>query len=110
MTDGHCSPGEESKATDPICELIDQSHALEKLSITVQLSSRDYVREIVKHGPTLHTLEVRNYAIFPGFYCTDCWNPRGWTSEELNSIRHSCPRVMELGVDCTDLTMVGRSI
>lgn len=110
MTDVTCSLGEESQATDLICELIGQIHALEKLSITVKLSGRDCVREIVKHGSTLHTLEVRNYAVLPGFFCTEWQNPQVWTLEDLNTIRRSCPRVMELGVDYTDPTMVGRSI
>ena len=108
ITDGTCSPREESQATDLICELIGQIHALEKLSITVK--SRDCVREIVKHGSTLHTLEVRNYAVLPGFFCTEWQIPQVWTLEDLNTIRRSCPRVMELGVDYTDPTMVGRSI
>lgn len=110
MTDGTCSLGEESQATDLISELIGQIHALEKLYITVKLSSRDCVREIVKHGSTLHTLEVRNYPVLPGFFCTEWQNPQVWTLEDLNTIRRSCLRVMELGVDYTDPTMVGRSM
>ena len=109
MTDGHCSISEENQATDLMCGFIQGIDALEKLSITVKLSRRDCIPEIAKHGPTLHTLEVRDYAEPPGRLINNCmdWkNWQVWTLKELNTIRRSCPRLMELALNCTDATMV----
>ena len=109
MTDGNCSLSEEDQATDLICGFIQEIDALEKLSITVTLARRDCIPEIVKHGPTLHTLEVRDYAEPDGRGVNKRkeWQEwQVWSLKELNTIRRSCPRLMELSLNCTDTTMV----
>ena len=103
MTDGYCSSGEESIATGLICRFLNKIAALEKLSITVDLSKRDCVREIIKHGATLHTLEVHKYANVSDRVST---HSQIWTQEALGVIQRSCPRIMELTVDWGGCTMV----
>lgn len=103
MTDGYCSPGEESLATGLICRFLNKIAALEKLSITVDLSKRDCVREIIKHGATLHTLEVHKYANVSDRVSTHL---QTWTHEALGVIQRSCPHIMELTVDWGGCTMV----
>lgn len=79
------------KVTTLMCDLVHKIHALERLSLTCH--ARQVITSILKHGPTLRSLELYDC---PGSKST-YWATL--SEADLEAIDASCPNIMELGLE-----------
>lgn len=112
-TDGYCFDHSDwPEATRLLSNLISNIRGLHELSLTCHVGYQCCVSSILKHGRTLHTLELRSYCEPLQMDLSERVSQMRVETVQLNSIRSMCPHLTDLVLDhhpgvCSTLGFVG---